>query len=98
MKARTCNMAWGLFADSHPGTDFKERIIHLPYTQAQAECLLSRHFRRWRCRETACKGHTMKKYCMCIFIVVTGALFTPHGEGWKITDNALNVTINISSK
>ena len=26
------------------------------------------------------------------------ALFTPHGEGWKITDNALNVTINISSK
>lgn len=40
----------------------------------------------------------MKKYYMCIFIVVTGALFTPHGEGWKITDNALNVTINISSK
>ena len=49
-------MAWGLFADSPPGTDFKERIIHLPYTQAQAVCLLSRHFRRWRCRETACEG------------------------------------------
>lgn len=31
MKGVTCNMAWGLSADSHPGTDFQERIIHLPY-------------------------------------------------------------------
>lgn len=31
MKGLRCNITRGLFADSQPGTDFQERIIHLPY-------------------------------------------------------------------
>lgn len=39
----------------------------------------------------------MKKYCV-IFLVVSGALLSSQGEGWKISGNSLNVTINVSGK
>lgn len=84
-------------ADSHPGTDFRGGFSVAVHASTSSRACS---------RVVFVGGDAVKrpvraiheKYCMCIFIVVTGALFTPHGEGWKITDNALNVTINISSK
>lgn len=84
-------------ADSHPGTDFREGFSVAVHASTSSRACSRVIFVGGDAVERPARANTMRKY-VCILIVVTGALFTPHGEGWKITDNALNVTINISSK
>lgn len=89
-------MCLDLSAASQTGTDFREGASIAVNASTNLR-LLSRLIRRWVCRETVCKDHSMKKY-ICVLLVVSGALLSPQGEGWKVSNNSLNVTINVSGK